>query len=97
VRRLLERSLAIDTNYARAYARLSSTHLTAWLNALDGDYLSVPTLDRAYQLARRAVQLDPNLPHAHLELGRILARRREHEAAITELEKIRSLNPNFTD
>jgi adenylate cyclase len=97
VRRLLEQSLALDPGYARAYARLSSTHFTAWLNALDGDYLNPAALGRAYQLARRAVQLDPNLPQAHVELGRILVRRREYEAAITEFEKAMALNPNFTD
>ena len=31
VRRLLEHSLAIDPNYARAYARLARTHIAAWL------------------------------------------------------------------
>ena len=40
VRRLLEQSLAIDPNYARAYARLAGTHLMPWLIALDGDYLN---------------------------------------------------------
>ena len=39
-RRLLEQSLAIDPNYARAYARLAMTHMAAYLNALDDDYLN---------------------------------------------------------
>jgi adenylate cyclase len=30
VRRLLERSIALDPNYARAYATLANTHLIAW-------------------------------------------------------------------
>ena len=47
VRRLLEHSLAIDPNYARAYARLARTHLIAWLISLDGDYLNPLALDRA--------------------------------------------------
>ena len=69
VRRLLEQSIAIDPNYARAYARLSWTHVSAWINPLDGDYLNPAALDRAYQLARKAVQLDPNLPQAHALSG----------------------------
>ena len=97
VRRLLEQSLAIDPNYARAYARLAWTHLTAWLNSLDDDYLNPAALDRAYQLARKAVQLDPNLPQAHAALGHVLGRRREHEAAVAEFERAMALNPNFTD
>jgi adenylate cyclase len=97
VRRLLEQSVAIDPNYARAYARLSWTHLTAWLNSLDRDYLNPAALDRAYQLARKAVQLDPNLPQARAHLAQALVRRREHEAAVAEFERAMVLNPNFTD
>jgi adenylate cyclase len=96
IRRLLEQSLAIDPNYARAYARLAWTHLSAWMNKLDGDYRNPAAIDRAYQLARRAVQLDANLPEAHAVLGQALHRRREHEAAIAEFERAVALNPNFT-
>jgi adenylate cyclase len=96
-RRLLEQTLAIDPNYARAYARLAQIHITAWLTSLDGDHLSPACLDRAYHLARKAVQLDPNLPEARAVLGFILVRRREHEAAVAECEKAMALNPNFTD
>ena len=83
--------------YARAYARLSWTHLQAWLISLDGDYLNPLALERAYQLARKAVQLDSNLPQAHAHLGHVLGRRREHEAALAEFERAMALNPNFTD
>jgi len=95
-RRLLEQSLAIDPNYARAYARLARTHMAAYLIALDDDYLSPLALDRAHQLALKAVQLDPNLPEAHAALGLALLRRHEHEAAIAAFERAVALNPNFT-
>jgi adenylate cyclase len=45
-RRLLEHSLAIDANYARAYVDLSYTYFTAWLNPVDGDFLN-PRLSTA--------------------------------------------------
>src|SRR5262245_15450396 len=97
VRRLLEQSIALDPNYARAYARLAWTHVLAWLNPLDGDHLNPAALDRAYHLARKAVQLDPNLPQAHADLGFVLVRRGQHEAAVAEFERSMALNPNFTD
>ena len=97
MRRLLEQSLAIDPNYARAYARLAFTHVGAWIISLDGDYLNPAALERAYQLACKAVQLDPNLPQAHAQLGHVLCRRREHEAALAAFERAMALNPNFTD
>jgi adenylate cyclase len=96
MRRLLERSIAIDPNYARAYARLGWTHLSAWINKFDGDYRNPAALDRAYHVARKAVQLDANLPEAHVVLGQALGRRREHEAAIAAFERAMALNPNFT-
>lgn len=64
---------------------------------MDSDYLNPASLDRAYQLARRAMQLDPSLPQAHAENARILARMSEHAAAIAEFEWAVVLNPNFTD
>ena len=97
VRRLVEQSLAIDPNYARACARLSWTHFAAWVEPLDGDYLKPATLEKAHQLARQAVQLDPNLPEAHAALGLVLVRRREHNAGIAAFERAVTLNPNFTD
>jgi adenylate cyclase len=48
-------------------------------------------------LARKAVQLDPNLPEAHAALGFALGRRREHEAAVAQCERAVALNPNFMD
>src|SRR5205823_3361176 len=59
-RRLLEQTLAIDPNYARAYAMLAQNHITAWLTSLDGDHLSPACLDWAHHLAHKAVQLAPN-------------------------------------
>ena len=97
VRRLLEQSIAFDPNYARAYARLAWTHVSGWLNSLDGDHLNPAALDRAYHLARKAVQLDPNLAQAHADLGFVLIRRGQHEAAVAEFERSMALNPNFTD
>jgi adenylate cyclase len=96
-RRLFKRSLAIDHRFARAYSWLSTTYVIAWRNRLDKDYLDPAALDKAHGLANRAVQLDPNLPHAHASLGVVLAWKRQHDAAVAEFEKAVALNPNFTD
>jgi adenylate cyclase len=96
-RRLLERSISLDPNYARAYATLSHTHLVAWVHPLDEDHLSPPALERARRFARKAVQLDPNLPIAHVHLGNVLTFEGQHEQSIAEFEKAIALNPNFTD
>ena len=96
-RQLFERSIALDPHYARAYAMLSYTHLFAWTYPLDEDHLSPTALERAHRLARKAVQLDPNLPIAHAHLGHVLTFEGQHEQSVAEFEKAIALNPNFTD
>ena len=96
-RRLLDSSLSIDSDYARALATLSNTYVIAWTQPLDDDFLTPTALERAHQLARKAVQADANLPQAHAQLGWVLSRRAEHDLAVSEFEKAVDLNPNFTD
>ncbi len=96
-RACLQQCLAVNSNYARAYADLSHTYFTAWINPGDGDFAKSPTLDRAYQLARKGVQLDTTLPMARAQLGMVLTFRRRHDEAIAEFERAQLLNPNFND
>src|SRR5262249_35226870 len=96
-RRLLEQSLAIDLDYARAAAELSRTHLYAYFEPCDGDYMSPAALERALELAEMAVRLDARLPQARAELGHVLLYKRQHDAAIAEFEQAFALNPNFVD
>ena len=96
-RRLLEKSLSIDPNYARAHAVLARTHVHAYLEPRDSDYLIPAGLVRAHEFARKAVQLDGGLPEAHAQFGWVLLFQRQHEAAIVEYERAMSLNPNFTE
>ena len=95
--RLLEHSLAIDPTYGRAYAMLSAAYMTAWLIALDDAYLNSDALDLAHKMARKAVQLEPNLPVAHGSLGMVLVFKRQHEAAIAAFEKATALNSNYSE
>lgn len=96
-RRLLQHSISTDPNYARAHAAISRTHLRSWLDPVDGDFLNPAALDRAYQAARRAVQLDPNLPQARAHLGTVLSFQAQHGASLAEFDRAVALNPNFTD
>jgi adenylate cyclase len=96
-RGLLEQSLAIDPDYARAIAALARTYLYAYAEPFDGDYLNPAALDRSLELAQMAVHLDPRLPQARAQLGYVLIYKRRHDAAIAEFERAFALNPNFID
>jgi len=96
-RRHLTEALSIDPKYARAYSMLASTHRVAWLNPLNEEYLSLSALDRAIDLARRAIELDFNLPEAYAELGYTIIRKGNIDAAAAAIERAMALNPNFVD
>src|SRR5215831_11824902 len=96
-RRLLEQSLAIDPDYARAAAMLARTHFQAYFEPYDGDYLSPAALDSALELSEAAVRLDPRLPPARAQLGHVLLYKRQHDAGIAEFERALALTPNSID
>jgi adenylate cyclase len=96
-RRLLHQSLAIDSNYARSHAMLATSYCAAWVNPVDSDFLKPDAIDRAEQLARKAIQLDPNLPFARAVLAVALAWRRDYEACMNQIERAIALNPNNPD
>jgi adenylate cyclase len=78
-RGLLEQSLAIDSDYARAYALLSWTHWWTYVEPLDGDYLSPAGLvfNRRHEAAiaefERAFSLNPNYVNNRFALTLIFA------------------------
>ena len=96
-RQHLANSLSIDPKYARAYSMLASTHRVAWFNPLNEEYLNPSALDQAINLARTAIELDPNLPDAYAELGYTLIRKGDFDAATAAVERAIELNPNFVN
>ena len=95
-RRLLQQALVIDPTYARALAALSSCYISQWVHRWDDDCPWSEALDRSYQAARESVRLAPELPEAHVALGQALIFLRQHEAALTAVERATALNPNMT-
>jgi adenylate cyclase len=89
-RQLCERALELDPQYAGAYARLSLTYWVEWFWYGGQDQ----TLERATELAQKAVALDESLPVAHLMLGWVYLMKKQHGQAQTEMERAITLNPN---
>jgi adenylate cyclase len=96
-RGLLQCSIDLDPHYARAYALLASSHIAAYLTAVNNEYLSQATLQRAFEFARKAVELEPNLPLAHAHLADAHLFRREYDEALGSWNHVFDLNSNFTD
>jgi adenylate cyclase len=88
---MLEKALALDPNYAQAYASLSTVY---WLRRWYQWSPDPQNLERAFELARKAVELDDAQPTAHWTLGYVYLMKRQHEQAIAEAERTIALDPN---
>ena len=92
-RRLLERAIAVDSQYARAHAVLS---WALWWATL---YYYISDREEGYAASNRhaqeALRLDRNEPWARLTAGLNLSTAGQHQRALAELGAALALNPSF--
>lgn len=92
-REFYEKAVALDPSYAVAYAGIGFTYAQAWGNFWVKD---AKVLDRAFELAQKALTLDASSPVAHELLGVVyLWRDRQLEQAIAEEEWAVAHSPNW--
>ena len=94
-REMFRRAIALDANFARAYAGLALTYAADFRNQWTGD--GAAALDRAFELARTAHQINPDLPETYWVLAFVHMERRQHEQALQYLETAARLYPSFAD
>ena len=95
-RRHLENAISLDPTYARPYSALAISHLSSWSNFGDHEFLQGAALECADQSARKAVQLDPQLAYAQSTFAWVLTWGREHDAALSALDRALQLNPSHS-
>jgi adenylate cyclase len=83
-----------EANVQARYAALGFTHFHEWTFGWSQDPQS---LEHAFELAQRTLDLDESLPLGHRLLGKVYLWKKQHEKAIAELEKAIALNPNDAD
>lgn len=90
---LFRRALAADPQYSQAAAFLAITVCNAaylgWADDTAKNY------EEAYDLAQRAVELDPRYPSAHFALGLVCMWTRRSERAMSALQEAITLNPSL--
>lgn len=85
----LQRAIARDPNYARAYAELATAHLDAWFGRPSESHILA-----AEQADQHALRLDPNSAEAESGLGIIAFMRRDMVGAEEHDRKAEMLDPN---
>ena len=89
---LIEEAIALDPEYANAYATLCTAHFD--LVILGASDSPKESLQRAVELGKKAVALDESNSHAHACLAFPYMYLRQFDKAIGEAEKGVSLGPN---
>jgi len=89
---LLEESIALDPEFATAYASLGVSYCAQAMNGWGQS--PAKDLQRAFELAQKAISLDQNLHTPHGTLGWFYLLTGKHDKAITEGKKAVDLAPS---
>jgi len=94
-RRLLQKAVELEPNYATAWSYLAGAYALAARFGFGGN--PAQSLDKAFEAATHAIQINPDLPDAHATLGSIYLFRRDYEHAIAEGRKAVALGPSYAE
>jgi adenylate cyclase len=90
-REIFQKVVEFEPRYALAHARLGWTYLREWSL---GWTQSLDSLERASEMAQRAIALDDSLSDGHALLAETYLWKKQHDDAIAEAEKAVILDPN---
>jgi adenylate cyclase len=92
-----EQAVALDSNYAEAWARLAQIHALNGQFGWEEDFLAAN--QRALSLIEKSLDLKPDSSFIRYGYSRILARESigQHDRAIEEAQKAIEIDPNFAD
>jgi adenylate cyclase len=90
-----EEAIALDPEYASAYASLASAHaMDVWLGASKSPKQSI---GKAMKLLQKAITLDDTYAEAHGYLGFLYSMTNQHDKALAQAEKAVDLSPNSAE
>jgi class 3 adenylate cyclase/Tfp pilus assembly protein PilF len=93
-RRMFEKAIELAPKIADAYAGLGFTYYEQWARLWSQE---PQTLERAFELAKKAISLNDSLSTAYNLLSHVYLWRKQHGQAIAEQERAIALNPNNAD
>lgn len=92
---MFEKTVLFDPKFAAAYALLAQTHLRDW--AIFWKEAPETSYDRAWENARKSIDLDDTDSRTHSSLGYVYLFNGDHDQAYIHLSKALQLNPGDID
>jgi tetratricopeptide (TPR) repeat protein len=93
-RQSFEKAIGLDPNYATAYTELAFNYLNVIIVGCSPDPSA--DLERAFQFARRGIELDPTQGMAYICLARLYMQKHDFDNALLYAKKAVQLEPNGT-
>ncbi|SEJ80068.1 TolB amino-terminal domain-containing protein [Cribrihabitans marinus] len=93
-RRLSEQAIALDPNFAGAYAELAWAHAFGYRFGWSENLSREESLDLAFEMARKAIDLEPLNFAGYAVLAYVTMYSGDLDRAVTLYDKAISLNPN---
>lgn len=91
-RQMFQKAIELDPQYASAYAAIAWTRLDDfWFGWTE---FPKQALQKAHDLAQRALSLEESNASAHNILGSVYLRRAQYDLAVSEFQRAIELNPN---
>jgi len=94
-RQLFEEAIALDPNYANAYALIAWSHRHDF--AFRWSKTPKKSLEQAFEFAQKAISLDESESNGHMILSELYKVTGQYEKAIVEGEKALALEPGSAD
>ena len=91
---MFEKAIEIEPKFADAYAGLGLTYYEQWASQWSQD---PQFLERAFELAKRAIALDDSRSAAYSLLSHVYLWKKEHAQAIAAIKRTIDLDPNDAD
>jgi TolB-like protein/Flp pilus assembly protein TadD len=89
---LFKQAIALDPQYAVAYAWLGNSHF--WSIRFGRGVSRKETVKKAFKLAKKAVSMDESNADCHYVLARAYRYQKNHEKALAHIDRALALNPN---
>jgi adenylate cyclase len=92
---LLQKAIDLDPKFSSAYSYLARCYSLDYINGWGKPAQN--SMDKALELGRKAIELNPGNPHAHFTCGTAALWLRMHDLARQEIKISLEIDPNFAE